>query len=251
MNKLTKYLKDLKDSLQEIFYRRIRLKKLSQLLLILLILMSTIFLIAKKKELLKYPEEGSISTAFVKAPFQFYYEDEVATKLRKKEAVLRVKPVYNLDFTLIPILTNKINNFFDEIKTVKNDKFKDEVTRLFALKLKAGEANLSEDYLNFLLKYPNLDQIKETVLKILTDCLNRGITDEDEKKLKSDIIGGIIVVSLDNKDKKEFMIKSLDEFYQLINLKDVIKEKIDVSFKDKAKDVISTLISSYAIPPCF
>ncbi|MFH1449640.1 MAG: HDIG domain-containing metalloprotein [bacterium] len=247
MNKLTKYLKDLKDSLQGISYRKIRLKKLSQLLLILLILMSTIFLIAKKKELLKYPEEGSISTAFVKAPFQFYYEDEVATKLRKKEAVLRVKPVYNLDFTLIPILTNKINNFFDEIKTVKNDKFKDEVTRLFALKLKAGEANLSEDYLNFLLKYPNLDQIKETVLKILTDCLNRGITDEDEKKLKSDIIGGIIVVSLDNKDKKEFMIKSLDEFYQLINLKDVIKEKIDVSFKDKAKDVISTLISSYAI----
>lgn len=241
--KLTKYLKNI---FQELSYPKFR--KLYNLILISSMLIILILLISKGEKPIKYPKEGSFSPDFFKAPFEFYYEDKMATQLKKKEAILRVKPVYNLNLTLISSLINRIDNFFNDLKSIKQEKFKDENNQLSALKLRIDETNLTDDDLTFLLKYSSLDRIKKNITEVLKEYLKKGITVVDEKKLKSDIVGGITLIYIDKKIKKELTVNSLDEFYQLKNLENIIKNQIDTSFGDKTKNIITKIIISWAIP---
>ncbi|MDI6785249.1 MAG: HDIG domain-containing protein [bacterium] len=246
MFKFTKYLKRLKTNLQELFYPKFR--KLYRLILISLMLVALVLLMSKGKKTIEYPKEGDFSPSFFKAPFEFYYEDKIATQLKEKEAILHIKPVYNLNLDIIPSLTNRINAFFNDIKSIKQREFKDEVSRLSALKLKMDKTNLSDDNLIFLLRYSDLDKIEKSVINVLKKCLKKGITFIDEKKLESDIMEGITIIRVEKKIAKKLTVNSLDEFYQLKNIESVAKKFIDISFGDKTKNIIKEIITSWAVP---
>lgn len=245
MFEFIKYTKRLKNNLQEIFY--VGFRKLYRLILISLMLIALVLLMSKGKKPIEYPKKGSFSPDFFKAPFEFYYEDKIATELKRKEATLHIKPVYNLDLTLIPPIVNRVNNFFNDLKSIRQQKFKDEDSRLSALKLQIDETNLSDDNLIFLLRYSNLDEVKESVTGILEKCLSKGITVVDEEKLKSDLMEGIALIHTDEGAKKELIVDSLDEFYQLKNLEDIIEKQISISFGDKTRNIITKIIASWAI----
>jgi hypothetical protein len=203
---------------------------------------------SKGEKPIEYPKKGSFSPTFFKAPFDFYYEDKIATELKQKEAILHVKPVYKLDLTLINPLINKTTQLFQEIESIQKKRFKDEERRISALKIRLEEKGLSDKELKYLINYSNLNKIKNEVLRILNECLNKGITAVDEEKLKEDLIGGITLLRVKKKEKKEEVIESLNQFYQLKNLKKIISQKIDPTFGKKSREIIEKIVSFYALP---
>jgi putative nucleotidyltransferase with HDIG domain len=98
---------------------KITKKELNKYLLIFFGSILLLLLILPGLKLISYPKEGTYSNRIIKSSLSFVTEDPVETKRLYKIAESKLLPIYDKDLTLIPILTDRLE---EELRRSKKSK---------------------------------------------------------------------------------------------------------------------------------
>lgn len=220
-------------------------EKTSRTLIILSLLGLLTFSITPQSIIAKYPKEGEFSQKTIKAPYDFNYKDMDATLIKQKEAAAFVNPIYILDLTIIAPTLEKVNNFFDKIEKIKeqrNFKLEDAVETI------KEEINLDNETIEVMLMHPQLFEMESDVTSILRTCLVYGITDVSPEQLKADIQKGIKLNIVSKDSSSEKIVNSIDNifFISQVPLTSSLYPKLIST--SKAKEAVFKIVNAFLQP---
>lgn len=193
-------------------------QKIGRTLLILCILLILTILAVPNLIVTPYPAEDQISPRFIKAPYDFSYEDKTITEINKKEAVAKVKPVYDLDLKIISTTIDKVKELFEKIKKIKEDKTPDLEKITLKFREKFPKINISDENLKHILNYPKLDEIEEDMIGLLKTWLSYGTTDVAEDRLSNETKMGIRVKVSSTDGVSEKLVETTENIFLLNKL---------------------------------
>lgn len=162
-------------------------EKIGRTLLIISILAILTFLVSPNLIVTHYPKEEQVSPKLIKAPYDFLYEDKTITELNRKEAVAKVKPVYDLELGVIPTTLEKVKELFEKINKIKEE----ETLNFKKIREKLPKINISDVNLKAILSYPKPYEIEEDIAGLLKTWLTHGTTNISEDRLLADTNIGI------------------------------------------------------------
>lgn len=162
-------------------------EKIGRTLLIISILAVLTFLVSPNLIVTHYPKEEQVSPKLIKAPYDFSYEDKAITELNRKEAVAKVKPVYDLELGVIPTTLEKVKELFEKIKKIREE----ETLNLKKFREKFPKINISDVNLKAILIYPKPYEIEGDIAGLLKTWLTHGTTNISEDRLLADTNIGI------------------------------------------------------------
>jgi hypothetical protein len=213
-------------------------RKVQRLLLIpaILIVMTLLILPSPSPE---FPNVGEHSRVEIRAPWDFYYKDEIERRRRQRIAAEKVRPIYTIDKQLIPIQNEKISNFFSEIRSIKERKENEE-------RRKELFEKVSPTHTHTLLNCtdPELTSIEKDVRKIVEEVLNSGVI-KDYEKFKKDISKGITLHIVTHEVEEKKMV---DEIWDVYPIEDLTLSQIELNSSPRMREIACEIAKLFLIP---
>lgn len=189
---------------------------------------------------------GDVADRDIKAPKDFFIEDEQASVANRKKAVDAVLTVYDLDDTLLIKLTGRVNRAFDDIRTLiekhraaatlpepsaetaqtaaASPAEPQDLESLIRKKMPEFEKTLgigvSQGAFKILVKEEFSSEISNLIVQILAEILGNGVVTNKEILLKESD-RGIILRSVGT--QKESAVESLKQIYGLDQAKTMVR----------------------------
>jgi hypothetical protein len=188
---------------------------------------------------------GDIADRDIKAPEDFFVEDEVATEMNRKSAASKVPTVYDYDSALASKLSSRVRTAFRESKDIfetggikslssesgiQNSTAGDRSARLKSeFESKIGFQITGSIYAG-LEKYGFSDDIPNAIANILSKILKNGVVD-NKSLLINEMEKGVIIRDIETKN--ESVSYELNSFYSLEEAKSVAEVFGHKALKDQ------------------
>ncbi len=210
-----------------------------------------------------YP--GDVAERDIKAPRDFYIEDQQATTKNRAFAVGRVLKVYDYNTNLLPTIRTSINQAFQEVRKIVEAKEKKPpesepvpsnekrpaksakkpltVHERLWLKKPVFEKKLgisvSEGAYKILVRENFSPRISELITRILTQILSNGVVANKEILLKESE-DGIVLRNISTKEEK--VVHNLKQFYSLDQAKTMVRVVGQPILKDLNYNLLNLIV---------
>ncbi|MFO7666340.1 MAG: HDIG domain-containing protein [Desulfobacterales bacterium] len=188
---------------------------------------------------------GDIADKDIKAPEDFFVEDEDATEMNRKVASSKVQTVYDYDSTLSSKLSVRIRTAFRESRDIfeteggallsPESKIKAPAVDDRSAKLKSEFENIigfqiTSNMYELLEKYRFSEDIPNAIISILSKILGNGVVD-NKSFLINEMEKGIIIRDVETKN--ESISYELNSFYSLEEASNIVNATGQTFLKDQ------------------
>lgn len=189
--------------------------------------------------------KGDIANHDIYAPFRFAVPDHEATERLKREAMMNVLPVYNLDTEIIENNTKILDEFLNRIQKLRVEKEKIEgkrgITAEEEKQLKGG-LHLKKETIEVLLGEVDIKKIQKEALRILNIISSKGIVKSRDDFAKS----SRIILRKDGKEVK----RDIREIFVLKDIKPFIIQEAEKSYPRNRtlREVLVDIVMAITVP---
>ncbi|MFZ0133407.1 MAG: HDIG domain-containing metalloprotein [Desulfobacterales bacterium] len=251
------------ESVRKLFYesRSFRWILLSALTVFIIVLLHPHLIVTRPSYKL-----GDVAERDIKAPQDFFIEDDGATEANRRRAVTEVLTVYDYDSALLPALDARVTSAFDELQTVLAEsaaapelrravavygrsvspgaepgspagnkpvwQLREDFTRKIGIEVK-------DDAFKILVEEGGFPPAVAAINQILAAVLSKGVVSNRAMLLK-DADKGIVLRDLSTKNER--VISELKQFYDLDQAKSMARSIGEPLLKDRSYTLRSLVI---------